>query len=86
MNNHPTDEVFEDIKTASIEIWKTYNNQFGYVDEKVYSIKKIENISDNAGFIIAKFDYQNQNKLINYLKLDESKKYVAMLLKQNRSW
>jgi hypothetical protein len=86
MNNHPTDEVFEDIKTASIEIWKTYNNQFGYVDEKVDSIKKIENISDNAGFIIAKFDYQNQNKLINYLKLDESKKYVAMLLKQNRSW
>ena len=85
MNNHPTDEVFEDIKTASIEIWKTYNNQFGYVDEKVDSIKKIENISDNAGFIIAKFDYQNQNKLINYLKLDESKKYVAMLLKQNRS-
>jgi hypothetical protein len=86
MNNHPTDEVFGDIKTASIEIWKTYNNQFGYVDEKVDSIKKIENISDNAGFIIAKFDYQNQNKLINYLKLDESKKYVAMLLKQNRSW
>jgi hypothetical protein len=86
MNNHPTDEVFKDIKTASIEIWKTYNNQFGYVDEKVDSIKKIENISDNAGFIIAKFDYQNQNKLINYLKLDESKKYVAMLLKQNRSW
>lgn len=44
----PSQEVFEDIKKNAIKIWKTYDNEFGYVDEKVNRIKDIQNVSDNA--------------------------------------
>ena len=65
----PNDNIFEEIKTASIALWKTYDNEYGYVDEKVGRIKDIKNIEDNAMHIVAMFDYLN----IANLKLTLSK-------------
>ena len=51
----PPDSIFEDIKTNAIKIWDTYDNTYGYRDEKVNRIKDLENISDNAWFTVLIF-------------------------------
>ena len=76
----PSQEVFDDIKQASIKIWKTYDNEFGYVDEKVGKIKEMKNIRDNYAFMIAMFDYFNQQKMLDLLELPESKDLVERLI------
>ena len=35
----PTNEQFNELKAKAIEIWQTYDNAHGYVDEKVNRIK-----------------------------------------------
>jgi hypothetical protein len=79
----PAQEVFDDIKTNAIKIWQTYDNTYGYVDEKVNRIKDMENISDNAWYIVAMFDYQNQEKLLYAVK-DPAKKFLIQLLFDGR--
>jgi len=64
----PSDKVFKDIKVNSIKLWKTYDNTYGYVDEKVNRIKDIKNFKDNAWFIVAMFDIHNQAKLLMMVK------------------
>jgi len=59
----PEDKIFEEVKSKAIEIWKTYDNKFGYVDEKVDRIKEIRNVKDNLMYIVAMFDSYNQFKL-----------------------
>lgn len=66
----PTDKIFDEVKKQSIKIWKTYDNTFGYVDEKVNSIKNMKNIKDNFMYMIAMFDLFNQLRLINNLSQD----------------
>ncbi len=64
----PSDEVFNDIKENAIKIWKTYDNTYGYVDEKIGRIKDLKNIGDNAWMMIAMFDPINQEKLLRMVK------------------
>lgn len=63
----PSDEHFEEVKAKAIEIWKTYDDTYGYATEKVERIKDIRNVSDNFMFIIAMFDHNNQSKLASML-------------------
>lgn len=66
----PSDEIFNEIKRGAIAVWETTkDNTYGYVDEKVGRIKDLENIADNAWFIVAMFDSGNQWKL--YLEVNE---------------
>ena len=67
-NTAPSDESFEDMKKCAIKLWKTYDNTFGYVDEKVNAIKDLENVGDNFMFIYGMFDWKNQIKLVDMLK------------------
>ena len=60
----PPKEVFDEIKKASMEIWQTYDDSFGYATEKMSRIKDIENVSDNAWYMVAMFDTVNQAKLL----------------------
>ena len=64
----PPQEVFEQIKEKSIEMWNTYDNTHWYVDEKVNRIKDLENVSDNAWYMVAMFDSSNQRKLVSKLE------------------
>ena len=57
----PNQEIFNEMKTIATEIWETYNNQFGYVDEKLERINSFGNIQDNAMIFYRMFDYQNQS-------------------------
>ena len=63
----PSDAIFNEIKEAAVEIWMTYDNTYGYVDEKVNYIDKIKNVKDNWGTIVGMFDYSNQQKLLRKL-------------------
>jgi len=60
----PSDECFEDLRSAAIALWKTYDKTFGYVDEKVNAIKDIKNIKDNFMYMFAMFDFLNQKNLV----------------------
>ena len=64
----PSNESFEDMKKCAIQIWSTYDNTYGYVDEKVKAIKDLKNVADNFMFIYAMFDWMNQIKIANCLK------------------
>jgi len=60
--NHetPTTEIFNEMLNAATKIWNTYDNQFGYVDEKLNRINSISNYEDNAMVFYRMFDYMNQ--------------------------
>jgi len=59
----PTDEIFNEVKEKAIEIWKTYDDTYGYASEKVGRIKDIGNVRDNVMFMVAMFDILNQRRL-----------------------
>ena len=60
----PPQEVFDEIKEQSIKLWQTYDNTHGYATEKISRIENLENIKDNAWYIVAMFDSGNQMKLM----------------------
>jgi len=64
----PPEKIFNDIKENAIKIWQTYSDEFGYQSEKINRIKDIENISDNAWYMVAMFDSSNQAKLLSMVK------------------
>jgi ribosome maturation protein Sdo1 len=66
----PPQKVFNEIKQESIKIWKTYDDQFGYATEKINQIKDLENIGDNAWYMVAMFDSSNQSKLLHAVSDD----------------
>ena len=64
------DEYFKELKEKAISIWSSYDNQFGYADEKINRIKDLPNVSDNGMYIINMFDIPNQHKLVKMLSKD----------------
>lgn len=71
----PSDAVFNEIKEKAIEIWRTYDDTYGYATEKIDRVNSIKNIKDNWGEIVGMFDYINQAKLLDKLS-DEARKKV----------
>ena len=61
----PPEKVFNEIKEASLKIWMTYDDTYGYATEKISRIKELTNVSDNAWYMVAMFDSNNQAKLIS---------------------
>lgn len=60
----PSDEIFNEIKEKAIEIWRTYDDTYGYASEKIGYVESITNVKDNWGTIVGMFDYTNQAKLL----------------------
>lgn len=52
----PTDEVFNEVKNSAIEIWREYDDTYGYASEKISQIKNISNVRDNFMFMVARSD------------------------------
>jgi hypothetical protein len=61
MTETPTEEIFNEMKTIASKIWNTYDNTYGYVNEKLDRINSINNIQDNAMVFYRMFDHENQN-------------------------
>ena len=70
----PSNEVFNEIKEKSIEIWQTYDDTSGYASEKIDRVKSITNFKDNWGSIVGMFDNHNQQKLLARLSLEAREK------------
>jgi hypothetical protein len=68
-----SDQTFNELKTEAIKIWNTYDNTYGYVDEKVGYLESFGNVKDNYGTIIGMFDNPNQNKLYKAVQSEEAK-------------
>lgn len=64
----PSDEIFEDIKANALKIWRTYDNTYGYQDEKVGRIRDLKNVKDNYMYMVAMFDSENQAKLFTMVR------------------
>ena len=70
----PDQDIFEEVKSKCMEIWDTYDDEYGYASQKKNQID-VENVSDNFMYMIARFDSQNQRKLSSVLS-EESKKQI----------
>jgi len=80
----PTNEIFNEVKQAAIEVWQTYDDTYGYASGKIGRITEIDNIKDNLMYIVAMFDDQNQMKLA--LKLsNEARKAVRERMLDGRN-
>lgn len=76
MKDKPTEEVFNEMKQAATVIWNTYDNEFGYVDEKMETVNRLTNIQDNAMVFYRMLDPVNQVKMSVQLSVDAIK-YIA---------
>lgn len=70
-----SDSLFEELREKATQIWETYDNTYGYVDEKIGRLKELQNIKYNYGTIIGMFDVNNQEKLYNLVS-DEAKEVI----------
>lgn len=75
MYKEPEEKIFQEMKDAATQIWNTYNNKFGYVDEKMSRVNKLENIQDNAMVFYRMFDSINQAKFRSLVS-DEVLDYI----------
>jgi len=55
-----SEKAFEEVKEKAIELWSTYDDEFGYATEKIERVKSIDNVRDNYSVILAMFDPSNQ--------------------------
>ena len=70
MTETPTEEIFNEMKAIASKIWNTYDNTYGYVNEKLDRINSIENFQDNTMVFYRMFDHQNQNTFKSKASLD----------------
>jgi len=74
--NTPSQEIYNEMKSLATQIWSTYDNQYGYVTEKLNYINRIDNIQDNAMVFYRMFDNNNQetfranasNEVLEYIE------------------
>ena len=61
----PPDHVFQEIKEAALAIWSTYDDTHGYATNKMKLVAPVQNIEDNAWYLVGMFDLDNQQKLLS---------------------
>ncbi len=71
----PSIDIFNDMKQAATQVWKTYDNEYGYVDEKLNYVNGLSNIQDNAMVFYRMFDWENQRKF-KQLVNEETLEYI----------
>jgi hypothetical protein len=71
----PSIEIFNDMKQAATQVWRTYDNEYGYVDEKLNYVNGLNNIQDNAMVFYRMFDWENQRKFKQLIN-EETLEYI----------
>lgn len=71
-----TEKQFNNLKQKAIEIWKTYDDTYGYATEKIRMVKSVD--IDEWYVIVNMFDPINQHRLIMSVNND-----VADVIKSN---
>lgn len=67
------DNQFKELQLKAIQIWKTYDDEYGYASEKIAQVNSIRNFKDNFITIYGMFDTVNQQILLSMLS-DETEK------------
>jgi hypothetical protein len=62
-----------------MSIWGSYDNTYGYADEKVGRIKNLPNEGGNLMYMVSMFDNENQKRLSSMLS-EESKEEIRKRL------
>jgi hypothetical protein len=75
-----TDDIYNEIKTMAIRLWKTKDNEFGYVDEKLDVIKDLPNSGRNIAKIIKMFDHWHQEVIADRISI-EAKRVISDCIK-----
>lgn len=65
-----TDEIFNEIKGKVIRVWDTYDNQFGYVDEKLEIINNLPQKWDSVIQMFRMFHHNIRCLIIKSLTED----------------
>lgn len=60
----PSKEIFNEMINIASLIWLQYDNEFGYVTEKLNIINSITNYEDNVMAVYRMFDHVNQSKFV----------------------
>jgi len=60
----PSEEIFNEMINIASLIWLQYDNEFGYVTEKLNIINSITNYEDNVMAVYRMFDHVNQSKFV----------------------
>jgi hypothetical protein len=60
----PSEEIFNEMINIASLIWLQYDNEFGYVTEKLERINSLTNYEDNVMVAYRMFDHVNQSKFI----------------------
>lgn len=68
IDRQPSNEVFEDIKQSAVKVWNTYDNTYGYIDEKLERLETIVNYADNWYTFFGMMDSLNQLRLLSFLE------------------
>ena len=76
----PPEDVFNEVKKAAIEQWKTFDDTFGYATNKINRIKDLPNVEDNFMFIVSMFDPIQQRKLRNKLSAKARREVLDRLI------
>lgn len=71
----PTEDIFTEMKHAATQIWRTYDNQYGYVDEKLKIVNNLTNVEDNAMVFYRMFDSMNQ-AMFKSLVSEDTRNYI----------
>jgi len=78
----PRQKVFEEIKKACVDMWKTYDNSYGYVDEKIERVEQIRNEGADVMFLLNMFHHTMKEYIISTLS-PEAKDYIKYYNKIN---
>lgn len=77
----PPQKVFDEIKNAAMQIW-SMNYDGDYRKEKLQRILHITNCQDNAWYMVAMFDRDNQMKLLDMVS-DETHDMIIDAMSPN---
>ena len=71
MNNiQPSDDIFQEIKEKSIEIWISSDFHEDYIIQKISLINDLSNVKDDWSLINRMFDFKNQLRLYETLSIE----------------
>jgi len=65
----PSEEIFNEMIDIATIIWKQYDDEFGYVTEKLNIINNLRNYEDNVMVTYRMFDHINQNLELVHQKM-----------------
>ena len=71
----PSEEIFDEIRSAAIKVWSKYDDTHGYHSEKTDIVNRIKNYADDVMVCYRMLDMQNQAEMRDLLS-DETLEYI----------